>query len=308
MKKLLCIILVIILCLAVCACGKTERVYESVIPEQVDSAPLDFSSAVTVVSSPTPLPEASATPEIEYTPAPLATPTPTPAPTTQIVNVVTNTGIVKNPTSETVPAGGTAKFICYTNASNNASWIIKAPGAVYGVDANDAPNSYAGLSVSGQGTSTLTLSNIPLSMNGCKIQAHFGEDYSANALLTVTDSGYNPADKDSSTVKQVADNCYKSIAASAIAKGYTVSAMQNYVYAAATSSQDAQADFNIIFSKGSTSVTAEFIARTNSTTSAYYPIFAVVYQNGVDPIPTTFSSYPDIGENMNQLINLLGNY
>lgn len=286
MKKLLSIVLILIICLSICACGKTERVYESVIPGEPatyeDAENIDFSGAVTIVSSPTPVPTTEVVFTPEPTPAVTSAPIPTPTPTAKVV--VPQTGIVKNPTGETVSAGGTAKFICYTNSSNAATWIIKGPGEIYGVDASQAPNTYAGLQVSGQGTSTLVLSNIPLSMNGCKIQAHFGEDYSANALLTVTSSGpVTPTDANSAIVKQDADNCLAEYAKRAQEKSYSSSALQNYKYTAQTETAGSKADYNITFTNGTYVVIGEFTSVLNGNLIAHYPVYAVAY-SGNTPV------------------------
>lgn len=282
MKKFLLIVLVLVLCLTACSCGSRKREYASAVPKTDET--IDFSNSVSVISTPTPAPTEepvftpsptatpapSAAPAGTVTPAPIATPTPTPgvtivpAPTAQ---VVTNTGIVKNPTGETVEEGGTAKFICYTSTSQNASWIIKAPGNIYGVPAEKAPESFPGLQVSGQNTSTLTLSNIPLSMNGAKIQAHFGDDYSANALLTVKAATVQDS------VKKMANNCLDQYAYFGTKYGYGVSGIQGYTVT------DGLADFNIFFIKDNLTVVGEF----NANSEYFRPIYAIV-QNSAGEI------------------------
>ena len=154
------------------------------------SAPADdFSSAVTVVSTPLPgTPAPVNTPSPTPVPGPFsspATPSPTPQPT-PIPNMVQ---ITTSPTSETVQEGGSAVFIAYADNSTGIVWITVSPDARSSYDINNAYTVFPSLQVSGQGTSVLTLSNIPYEMDGWRIQAYFtgngGPLYTAGAYLTV---------------------------------------------------------------------------------------------------------------------------
>ncbi len=178
------------MCLSVCACTSVRNNYKPVVAEE--SEPLDFSNSVTVVS-PTP----PATPEVVFTPEPTPEPTATPAtpePTPTIVIVNTNTNananpITKSPYDDIVQIGGTVKFVATANNYSSIKWKIKSPDSKIINFASNAPGLYTGLSVSGENTTTLVLSNVPASMNGCLIQCVFtvnGSDYyTNNALLTV---------------------------------------------------------------------------------------------------------------------------
>ena len=265
-KKTVALISALLLCLSLCACGKRES---SELFEEQESEPIDFSNAVTVVSTPVP---AAETPAVVYTPEPVAavataapTVSPSPTPTVQVVY----SGVIKNPTSETVESGGTAIFIAYTDTSNAATWIIKDPGEVYGYDASQAASKYPGLVVSGQGTNTLTLSNIPAEMSGCRIQAHFGTVYTDNANLTVIVSVDSP-------VRQMANSCLAYFDAQARLSGYTaVSPLQSYSYTDAVSEGGPKASFNISFTSANGIVVAQFTA----TSAAYTPVSACAYDS-----------------------------
>ena len=203
MKKRVCFLCFLTgIALLLCACGVDESSFtdysQYLRPASGNSAPSvpaaapgdDFSSAVTVVSTPAP-----AVQQPVNTPAPTSTtgpfqtaatpPVRTPAPTPQ-QNLVQ---ITKSPTSETVEAGGSAVFIAYADNSTGIVWITVSPDARTAYDINNAPGAFPGLQVSGQGTSVLTLSNIPSEMDGWRIQAYFngngGPLYTAGAYLTV---------------------------------------------------------------------------------------------------------------------------
>lgn len=125
-----------------------------------------YSVTVTIaaVPAPTPVQAASGTntsdPEPEPTSRPEATATP-------------NVSITKHPTGETVEPGDSAIFIARADHDSQIIWhAVKPDGTVYDVTA--APDyTSSSLSVSGQGTETLTLSNIPLSMNGWSVECEF---------------------------------------------------------------------------------------------------------------------------------------
>ena len=110
------------------------------------------------------------------TATPVAVVTPAPVPTIQIVDV--NPVITKNPTSESLYEGGSCKFVAQANAYNYMAWSLVDPnGNVYG--ATTTP--YSQLGVDGASSPCLTLSNVPLAMNGWRARATF---YGATSATT----------------------------------------------------------------------------------------------------------------------------
>lgn len=95
--------------------------------------------------------------------------------------------VTKSPTSETVDEGGRALFVARATDYNSITWYISKNGVTY--QAVDAPYYFSGLTVSGTGSETLTLNNIPLSMDGWLVQAKFlggaGTVYSGQAKVNV---------------------------------------------------------------------------------------------------------------------------
>jgi len=117
------------------------------------------------------------------TPTPIATstPAPTPTPDPQIT-------ITKSPSSESKTEGTSTQFIANANGYTSVEWCCATlNGSV--IKAAELASSYQGVSVSGANTTTLSLSNIPLSMNGTSFYAVFRnnsyEMYSERASLTV---------------------------------------------------------------------------------------------------------------------------
>ena len=96
--------------------------------------------------------------------------------------------ITKNPTGETVEVGGTAQFVARADGATSFVWRIVSADTTNTVTASEAPY-YFGVSVSGQDTERLTLSNIPKSMDGWAIECKFtnaaGSSYTTGAILTV---------------------------------------------------------------------------------------------------------------------------
>ena len=300
MKKRVCFLCFLTgIALLLCACGVDESSFtdysQYLRPASGNSAPSvpaaapgdDFSSAVTVVSTPAP-----AVQQPVNTPAPTSTPGPfqtaatppvrTPAPTPQ-QNLVQ---ITKSPTSETVEAGGSAVFIAYADNSTGIVWITVSPDARTAYDINNAPGAFPGLQVSGQGTSVLTLSNIPSEMDGWRIQAYFngngGPLYTAGAYLTVipAGAGTNPgvpampgtSDSVESVTLSVARQAYSDITAYASSYGYSVGSMDGYAYSSAVG------DFNVTVSNVKCRITAEFRAYYYSSSNfGYGPVHVNIY-------------------------------
>ena len=101
-------------------------------------------------------------------PAPQPTVAPQPKPTMVIVD---SPVVTKDPTSETLEAG---KSCCFVSRATNAGYqrwkIIDLYGNVY--DAESTPFCYT-MYVLGANTQQLTLSNVPIDMNGWKVRCDF---------------------------------------------------------------------------------------------------------------------------------------
>ena len=126
--------------------------------------------------------------ESVVTPAPAPTPQViyTPQPTMYIVD--TNPVITKNPTSETLTEGGSCTFIARADAYQYVAWsLVDQYGNTYG--ATTTP--YGQLVVSGASSPQLTLSNVPLAMNGWSAYATFYGK--TNATTTKAYITVNPA-------------------------------------------------------------------------------------------------------------------
>ena len=175
MKKTISIVLVVILVFLMCACGaeQTDTLQEYLekngITEEELNAKLQATSSPepsTTISSPTPPPSAN------ISPAPTATPTAAPTSTPQIVIVNTPT-ITKNPTSETVTEGGNATFVAKGTGYQYITWRLVSADGWTAYYMNEAPYYFTGLSVWGDGTTSLTLCNCPLSLSGWQVEAIF---------------------------------------------------------------------------------------------------------------------------------------
>ena len=276
MKKFFSLLLVVAVIFSLCACGRKTSSADTEIP--TDSEALDFSNSVTIVSNPTPVPAAQITVAPAATPA-SATPVPsstpvtavaTPTPTIVIVNTTTSSNpITKSPINDVCQAGGSVSFTASATNYSNVCWKIKLPSSKTNPDssnifnASDAPLHFAGLSVSGEYSTTLTLSNVPSEMDGCLIQCVFDNTYyTNNAILTVV------GEIITDPVKAMAESCAIQFASIA-GTSYTTSAVQNYV-----SASDGSATFDISFVSSSYTVIGSFKA----TSTYFVPVSAVVYQ------------------------------
>ena len=94
-----------------------------------------------------------------------AAPAPTPAP----AGIV----ITKSPTGEYVEVGDTAKFVSRAENAERIVWRIVSHDTTNTVQATEASAFFPGLQVSGLGTETLVLSNIPQSLDGWRVEAQF---------------------------------------------------------------------------------------------------------------------------------------
>ena len=315
MKKIIALLLALTISLFFCACGKKSNTTESMTVGQIpqSSEQIDFSSVVTVVSSPAPAAETAP----EYTPEPTQAPVYTPEPTqtpvytpevpqtavsTPIPSAAVSYGtsattgyvkITKSPTSETVNPGGSAVFTAYGENYTKIEWLTASPGTtdrtIYVID--DAPAHFSGLTVSGQGTNVLTLSNIPVEMNGWEIQAKFigsmDTKWSDDAYITVNGAGTSSTTTsgitaDTDTEKLVlaqAKACLDGISTYGRTLGYSVGGFENYSY------NNGKADFNVTLTGSQYTIIGEFIA----TDSTYYPIYANGYGTSSTTVtPMTF--------------------
>ena len=314
MKRIIALLLVLIISVSLCACGK-KKDQGSMTMGQVpqNSEQIDFSSVVTVVSSPAPIATEAPVFTPEPTQAPIYTPEPTqapayspeatqvpiytPIPSAPITNGIptpVNTGyvkITKSPTSETVSVGGKAIFTAYGENYTKIEWLTASPGTtnrtVYIID--DAPAHFTGLIVSGQGTNVLTLDNIPAEMNGWEIQAKFiganDTKWSDDAYITISGvgtatSGGVTANTDiEKLVLAQAKACLDGISTYGRTLGYSVGGFENYTY------NNGKADFNVTVTGSQYIIIGEFIA----TDSTYYPIYANAFgPSSMSATPLTF--------------------
>lgn len=109
--------------------------------------------------------------------------------------------ITKNPTGETVEAGGSAQFVARADNADSFVWRIVSADTTNTIPARDAAYYFSGLEVSGADTERLTLSNIPKSLNGWAIECKFtnaaGSSYTTGAIVRVsgaTSTTNNPKD------------------------------------------------------------------------------------------------------------------
>ena len=98
--------------------------------------------------------------------------------------------ITKNPTGETVEAGGTAQFVARADNADSFVWRIVSADTTNTIPARDAAYYFSGLEVSGADTERLTLSNIPKSLNGWAIECKFtnaaGSSFTTGAIIRVS--------------------------------------------------------------------------------------------------------------------------
>ncbi len=101
-----------------------------------------------------------------------------------------NVTITKNPTSETVAKGGNAVFVARADNADGRVWRLVSPDATNTINAKAAPNEFSGLWVDGTNTDTLTLGNVPESLNGwyveCKFEGKGGPVYTSGAKIVVS--------------------------------------------------------------------------------------------------------------------------
>lgn len=154
-------------------------------PVAATPAPV-LTPAPTVAPAATPLP----TPLPTVAPTPVPTVAPTPVPTVAPTPVPSNLPqITKDPTDETVKAGGRCQFVSrYTNAKW-AEWHFVSPDGLQDIQYLDIQTEFPNLKVIKGYTKDLTLDNIPAEMNGWRVYCHFTNDNGSTdtkmAVITV---------------------------------------------------------------------------------------------------------------------------
>jgi len=219
-------------------------------------------------------------------PEPTAAPTPVPAEVEPAVTPAPELVITKGPTSETVNVGGQAIFVAKANNATAITWMFAGSDNTI-VLAKDAPN-YFGCAVYGLGTDTITVANIPNSMNGWQIQCKFdgngGPKWTSLSTLTVDSAArvpvpapaYVPTSGSDLAAEAEAlawDNLY-SIASRTQDYGWNMGTMGNFYYD--SSVQTAQYDITATYNGMSINVAC----RSYPLQSRYQPGRIQVYLNG----------------------------
>lgn len=225
--------------------------------------------------------------------------------------------ITKNPTGETVEAGGTAQFVARADNADSFVWRIVSADTTNTIPAKDAAYYFSGLEVSGADTERLTLSNIPKSMNGWAVECKFtnaaGSSFTTGAIIRVsgaTGTTNDPKDTTSNNNNAAGTNELQAPKINTQPKGAELSAGQSHtmtVYASNASgigqltyqwySSDSNNMNNIkaIDGANSTSYTAPEMAGTKyycvgvwlskdgqKSTTTYSPLVAVTYNTTAD--------------------------
>ncbi|MCQ2559081.1 MAG: hypothetical protein MJ135_08180, partial [Oscillospiraceae bacterium] len=124
-------------------------------------------------SEPSPEPPAEPEPPSQPAEEPAQEPAPSYAPVV----------ITKSPGGETKNEGDTAYFIAHADNAVAIEWLLVSPDGSNMISAKDGPVHFPGLSVDGLYDDTLILANLPVSLNGWRIQARYtGGD--GNTVLT----------------------------------------------------------------------------------------------------------------------------
>ncbi len=108
--------------------------------------------------------------------------------------------LTKSPTDETVIQGSSAMFIARADEAESIEWYLVEPVSYSAYTLREAASQLDGLSYSGQGTEVLELYNIPLEMDGWKVECLFTNAYgtvmSESATISVNELKFvNPSIK-----------------------------------------------------------------------------------------------------------------
>ena len=131
-----------------------------------------FAHCTKVLVSPDGSSAASGQP-VQTTPVPTPIPTPAPTPTPVPTNCSGPAPVVtKNPTNESLSAGGTTWFIAHAVNAAKLTWQAVSPdGLVYTLP--EALSLHPGLSLETEANDTLAVRNVPFTLNGWGFQARF---------------------------------------------------------------------------------------------------------------------------------------
>lgn len=164
-KKIVTVILILTMVFALCACG-------DIVIYQNDAGD---AQSITKAAETISVPIATPTPTVEPTPSPIVV-------EASVANAEVSSEIstpaepvyvTKNPYSECVYSGGNCTFIAYAANSTSVSWIIANRDGSEWYYLSSIMSQFPGIIVTGLGTSTITISNIPYELNGYKVQAKF---------------------------------------------------------------------------------------------------------------------------------------
>ena len=199
MKKRQILILILALWLVfLTACGRSSKTPEVVTLTPAATVPPVQTAAPTQIPAPTfaPTPVPTLMPTIAPTPVPTLAPTPFPtpyftsAPTPYMPPMQSNLPrVTKDPTDETVTAGGKCQFVTRYENAELAEWHFLSPNGALDVTYKDVQNQYPALRIIGGNTKDMTLENIPAELNGCRVYCRFsnyaGTVNTNSALITV---------------------------------------------------------------------------------------------------------------------------
>ena len=109
--------------------------------------------------------------------------------------------VTKNPTAETVEAGGSAIFVAKQEGAFWALWHFVSPAGERDLIYTDVTREFPSLMITGGDQGTLRLSNIPIELNGWKVYCVYsngaGSVNTASALITVNQKSGSAVSTDS---------------------------------------------------------------------------------------------------------------
>ncbi len=99
--------------------------------------------------------------------------------------------LTKSPTDETVYQGASAMFIARADEADKIEWYLVEPDSYSAFTLREAASQFEGLSYTGQGSEVLELYNIPLELDGWKVECLFTNAYgnvmSESATISVNE-------------------------------------------------------------------------------------------------------------------------
>ena len=115
--------------------------------------------------------------------------------------------VTKSPTGEKVDKGGKATFVAHAANATGVTWRLVSSDTLDTIYAAAAPEYFDGLVVYGANSDSLTLSNIPDSLNGWQAEAMFsgegGPVFTYGARITVNGSSANGTTTDKNPTGRV---------------------------------------------------------------------------------------------------------